>query len=115
MFTQNMETIEVFSSHVVLVKTGRAYTGECINIMVEALWMEDSSLLLSLTIQNTYTELRQGGKKAVMVAGNSTAYPQTLQKKTPVARAVAALLVPELPKEVQLQEEGVEPQDFSYP
>ena len=32
--TQNVETIEPFSSCVVLVKTGRAYTGECINIMV---------------------------------------------------------------------------------
>ena len=26
MFTQNVETIEAFSSHVVLVKAGRAYT-----------------------------------------------------------------------------------------
>ena len=34
MFTQNVETIEAFSSHMVLVKVGRAYTGECINIMV---------------------------------------------------------------------------------
>ena len=37
MFTQNVETIEAFSSHVVLVKAGRAYTGECINIMVQVL------------------------------------------------------------------------------
>ena len=37
MFTQNVETIEPFSSCVVLVKAGRAYTGECINIMVQAL------------------------------------------------------------------------------
>ena len=33
MYTQNVETIEPFSSHVVLVKVGRAYTGEHINIM----------------------------------------------------------------------------------
>ena len=32
MFTQNVETIEVFSSCVVPVKVGRAYTGECVNI-----------------------------------------------------------------------------------
>ena len=37
MFTQNVETIEPFSSHVVSMKVGRAYTGECINIMVQAL------------------------------------------------------------------------------
>ena len=43
------------------------------------------------------------------------AYPQTLQKKTPVARVVVALLVPKLPKEVQLQEEGAEPQDSYTP
>ena len=35
---------------------------------------------------------------------NNTAYSQTLQKKTPVARAVAALPVPESPEGEQLQE-----------
>ena len=81
MFTQNVETIEAFSSHVVPVKVGRAYTGECINIMVQALWMEDSSLPQGLTVRNMYTELRQGSKKAVVMVRNSIAYPQTLQKK----------------------------------
>ena len=96
MFTQNIETIEAFSSHVVPVKVERAYTGECSNIMVQALWTKDGSLLQGLTVQNMYTELRQGSKKAVVVR-NSMAYPQTLWKKTPVARPVAALLVPEPP------------------
>ena len=82
MFTQNVETIEHFSSHVVLVKVGRAYTGECINIMVQALQTEDGSLPQGLTVQNTYTELRQGSKKVVVVVRNSMAYSQTLQKKT---------------------------------
>ena len=90
MFTQDVETIEAFSSCVVLVKVGRAYTGECINIMVQALWTEDSFLPQSLTVQNTYTELRQGSKKAVVVVRNSMAYPHTFQKKTPVARAVVS-------------------------
>ena len=40
---------------------------------------------------------------------NSMAYSQTLWKKTPVARAVAALPVPEPPEEVQLQDGGDEP------
>ena len=37
MYTQNIETIEPFSSCVMPVKAGRAYTGECINVMVQAL------------------------------------------------------------------------------
>ena len=44
MFTQNVETIEPFSSHMVPVKVWRASTGECINVMVQALWTEDGSL-----------------------------------------------------------------------
>ena len=107
---KNVETIEPFSSHVVLVKVGRAYTGECINIMVQGLQTEDGSLLQGHSVQSMYTELRQGNKKTVMVVQNSTAYSYTLQKKTPVARAVVVLPVPEAPKEVQLQEGGDEPQ-----
>ena len=110
MLTQNVETIEPFSSHVVLVKVGRAYTGECINIMVQTLQTEDGTLPQGLTVQNMYMELRRGSKKAVVVVRNSTAYSQTLWKKTPVARAVAALLVPKPPMEVQLQEWGEKPQ-----
>ena len=82
MFTQNVETIEPFSSHMVPVKVGRAYTGEHINIMVQALQTEDGSLPQGPTVQNMYTELRQGSKKAVMVVRNSMAYSRTLQKKT---------------------------------
>ena len=63
MYTQNAETIDPFSSCIVPVKAGRAYMGECINIMVQALWTEDGSLLQGLTVQNMYTELRQGSKK----------------------------------------------------
>ena len=37
MYTQKAETIEPFSSHIVPVKTGRAYVGEHINVMVQAL------------------------------------------------------------------------------
>ena len=102
MYTQKVETIEPFSSHIVPVKTGRAYVGEHINVMVQALQTQDGSLPQGLTVQNTYTELRKGSKKAVVVVWNNTAYLQTLQKKTPVARVVAALPVPEPPKGEQL-------------
>ena len=85
MYTQKVETIEPFSSHTVPVKTGKAYVGECINIMVQTLQTQDGSLPQGLTIQNTYTELRKGSKKAVVVVWNNTTYPQTLWKKTSMA------------------------------
>ena len=40
-----------------------------------------------------------------MVVQNNTAYPQTLWKKTPVARAISLLLVPEPPEPESLQVE----------
>ena len=73
------------------------------------------TLLQGLTVQNTYTELRQGSKKAVMVVRSNTAYSQTLQKKTMVARAVAASPVPEPIKEEQLLEGAAEPHDSHTP
>ena len=102
MYTQNAETIEPFSSHIIPVKTGMVYVGECINVMVQALRTQDGSLPQGLTVQNTYTELRKGSKKAYLVVQNNTAYSQTLHKKTRVARAVAALPVPEPPEVEQL-------------
>ena len=66
--------------------------------MVQALRTQGGSLPQGLTIQNTYTKLRKGSKKAVVVVQNNTTYPQTLQKKAPVARAVVALPVPEPPR-----------------
>ena len=82
MYTQKAETLEPFSSHVIPVKTGKAYLGEHINVMVQALWTQDGTLPLGLAVQNTYTELRKGSKKAVVVVQNNTTYPQTLWKKT---------------------------------
>ena len=90
MYTQKVETLEPFSSHVIPMKTTKPYLGECINIMVQALYAQDGTLLPGLTVQNTYTELRKGSKKAVVVVvQNNTTYPQTLRKKTPVARAIS--------------------------
>ena len=109
-YTWNAEIIEAFSSSMVQVRVERAHTGEHVNIMIQALWTRDGSLPQGLTIQNTYTELRQGSKSAVVVVRNCMAYLQTLQKKTPMARAVAATPVPGPPMEAQLQE-GDEPQD----
>ena len=66
-------------------------------------------------MQNTYTELRKGSKKAVVVVWNNTTYLQTLQKKIIVARAVAALPVPEPPEGEQLPEGTDESLDSHTP
>ena len=63
MYTQKVETLEPFSSHVIPMKTMEAYLGECLNVMVQALYVQDGTLPPGLTIQNTYTELRKGSKK----------------------------------------------------
>ena len=83
MFTQNVETKEAFSSCVVPVKVGKAYTGGCINIMTQALQTEDESLTQGLTIQNMYTELRQGSKKAVMGGKEQYGLPTDPPKENP--------------------------------
>ena len=73
--------------------------------MVQVLHAQDGTLWPGLNMQNTYTELRKGSKKAVIVVWNNTTYPQTLWKKTPVARAVSVLPVPEPPEPESLQVE----------
>ena len=67
MHTQKAETIEPFFSHIVPVETGKTYMGECVNAMTQALWTQDGSLSKSLTVQNTYTKLRKGSRKTVVV------------------------------------------------
>ena len=107
MYTQKTEILEPFSSHVIPVKAMKAYLGECLNVMVQALYAQDGTLPPGLTMQNTYTELRKGSKKAVVVVWNNTAYPQTLWKKTPVARAISMLPVhePLEPESLQVKDD----------
>ena len=82
MYTEKVETLEPFSSHVIPMKMTEAYLGEHLNVMVQALHAQDGTLPPGITVQNTYTELRKGSKKVVVVVWNNTTYPQTLQKKT---------------------------------
>ena len=103
MYTQKVEILEPFSSHVIPVRMMEAYLGEHLNVMVQALHAQDGTLPPGITVQNTYIKLRKGSKKVVIVVQNNTAYPQTLWKKTPVARAVAMQLVPNIPKPGSLQ------------
>ena len=78
MYTQKVETLEPFSSHVIPVKMAEVYLGEHLNMMVQALHAQDGTLPPGLTVQKTYTELLKGSKKVVVVVWNHTAYPQTL-------------------------------------
>ena len=41
-FMRNVETVEAFSSWVISVRVEKAYTGECINVMTQALQTEDA-------------------------------------------------------------------------
>ena len=83
MYTQKAETLEPFSSLVIPMKATKAYLGECLNIMVQALYTQDGALPPGLTMQNMYTELRKGSKKAVVVVWNNTAYPQNSLEEDP--------------------------------
>ena len=87
LLTRNTETIDAFSSHVIITKGNTAHTSKRIDVMTQALCVEDSSILQGLMVQNIYTELRKGSKNVIVVVRNSTAYPQTLRKKTPIAWA----------------------------
>ena len=114
-FTWTVETIKAFSSCVVQVRAERAHTGGNINIMTQALRDRDGSFLQGLTVQNTNMELRQGSQNAAVVVRKSTAYLQTLCKKTPVATAVVANPVPGLLMESQLQEGEISPRFLTPP
>ena len=93
--TKNTETIDAFLSCVVTTKANTTHTGKSINVMTQALCIEDGSLLQGLMLHNAYTELRKGVKNVIVVVRNDMAYPQTLRKKTPVVRAVKVTWVPE--------------------
>ena len=67
--------------------------------------------LLSVQRATATVEVSQ----AVLVVRNSTAYPQTLKKKTPVAQAVAATMVPESPVMTNLPEGVEEPNSLQAP
>ena len=107
--------IDAFSSHVIHARMGTAHTGEGIKVMTQALHAGDGSLPQGLTLQNTYTEFGTGSKNVTAVVRNSTAYPQTLRKKSPVARLVLAIQVPEPPIRTGVIEALEEAQSLQMP
>ena len=83
--------------------------------MTQALHVENGSLPQGLTVQNAYTELCNGSKNITVVVRNSTTYPQTLRKKTPVARAVTVTQIPDLPVKLGLTEASKEDHGHQMP
>ena len=104
MYNEKVEMLEPFSSHTIPVKTGKVYLGEHINVMVQALWTQDGSLPPGLTVQNMYTGLRKGRKKAVVVVWNNTAYPQTPSEENPSGQGSSCIAGAQTPKSEGLQE-----------
>ena len=66
-------------------------------------------------VQIAYMELCSGSKNVAVVVRNSTAYPQTLRKKTPVARAVMVTWIPELSVQIGLMEASKKDHDHQMP
>ena len=94
--TEDSEMIDDFSSKIIHARTKTAFTGVRLNIMTQALHAEEGSLLQCLMIQNAYTKMCNGSKSVTIMVRNGTAYPQTLKKKIPVARVVAANHMPKV-------------------
>ena len=92
-----------------------AHREEGINVMTQASHVEDGSLPQGLTIQNAYMEIFSGSKNIAVVVRNSTAYPQTLKKKTPVANAVVVTQIPELPVQIGFTEVSEEDHSCQMP
>ena len=101
---KDTKTIDAFLSYVIHARMKTAHTGEGINVMAQALHTEDGSLPQGLKVQNIYTELHSGSKNVTVMVRNSMAYPQTLRKRTPVARAVAVTWLPDHPVQTSLTE-----------
>ena len=115
MYTQNAETIEPSSSCVMTVKAGRAYMGEHINVMVQALQTKDGSLLQGLTVQNMYIELRQGSKKAVMVGKEQYCILTDPLEEYPSGQSSSSITCAHTPEEEQLLKGADETHDLHTP
>ena len=113
--TKDTKTIDAFSSHVIQARMRTTHNGEGINVMTQALCTEDGSLPQGLMVQNIYTELCSGSNNVAVVVRNSIAYPQTLRRKTPVARRVAVTWLPDPPVQTSLTEASEEAHSYWTP
>ena len=92
---KNSKMIDTFSSRIIYARMKTAFTSVRLNVMTQALCANEGPLPQGLKIQNAYTEIHNGSKNVTILVRNSTVCPQTLKKKIPVARVVAANWVPE--------------------
>ena len=61
---------------------------------MHALSKGNSSLPHGLKVQDTYMDIRDGGKTVVFIIGNCTAHPITIKKGAPITQVEMASLVP---------------------
>ena len=94
--TKDAEIIVVFLSQVIHTRMNIACTSVGLNVITQALHVEEGSLAQDLTIQNAYTKMHNDSKNVTIVVKNSMVSPQTLKKKIPVARVVVDNWVLEL-------------------
>ena len=87
--TKDSEAIDAFSSRIIHTRVKTAFTGVRLNVMTQALCVDEGPLPQGLTIQNTYTEMGSGSKSLTIIVRNSMAYPQTLRRKVPMTQLVA--------------------------
>ena len=111
---KNTKTIDAFSSCVIIVKAGTAFTSERIDVMTQALLIGNGSLPWPDGTKCLY-QAEKGEQNVIMVVRNSVAYPQTLSKKTPVARSVMVTWVPEPLVKTSLTEVPEEDHDHQMP
>ena len=91
--TRGSEMIDAFLSRIIHTQMKTTFTGARLNVMTHALHAVEGSLPQGLMIQN---EVCNGNKSVAVIVRNSMAYHQTLKKKIPVTRVVAAIWVSEL-------------------
>ena len=94
--TKGSKIVDMFSSKIIHARMKTAFIGTRLNIMTQALCSEESVLPKGLMVQKAYTEMHNGSKSVTDKVRNSTACPHILKKKIPVARVVAANLMPKL-------------------
>ena len=106
--TKNTETVDAFSSQVIPMKAEKAYTGDYINVPKHYKLKMALYHRVSLCKMHTLS----WGKVAKMQSwwwGIVQPTSKTVIKKTPVVRAVATTVVPELLVETRLPEGKDEP------
>ena len=93
--TKGSKMIDAFPPKINHAWTKTPFTSARLNLMTHALCAGKELLPPGLMIQNAYTKMCNGSRNVAIVVRNSMAYPQTLKKKIPVVRVVAANWVPE--------------------